>query len=138
METPETLPGGSKFFFGVALPLPLLFLCQAALLWSLDGSGSWDGMGLVIGTVVAIPGLLLANCWILPLRWTSRWAVFLAGLALPAVLVLTGYLWLYGGAARRVINGAFVSPFIGVWLFALAFFVPLVAALLYARKARRA
>jgi hypothetical protein len=134
----DSLPGGSKFFFGVALPLPVLFLCQVALIWSLDSSGSWDGMGLAIGTVVAIPGLLLANCWVLPLRWASRWAVFSAGMALPAVLVLTEYLWLYGGPARRVINGALVSPFIGVWLFVLAFFVPLIAALVHARKARRA
>jgi hypothetical protein len=32
MDSPDTLPGGSKFFFGVALPLPVLLLCQAALL----------------------------------------------------------------------------------------------------------
>jgi hypothetical protein len=137
MDSPDTLPGGSKFFFGVALPLPVLLLCQAALLWSLDGSGSWDGLGLVIGTVVAIPGMLIANCWILPLRWASRWAVFLAGLALPAALVLTEYLWLHGGPARRVINAAFIAPFTWVWLFALAFFVPLAAALVCARRARQ-
>ncbi len=134
--TVPALSGFAKLSYGLVLPVLVLFLCQVALLLSLSGSGSWDGMGLVLATLFILPGMLLANCWVLPWRWTTRGQLFAAGLALPAVLVLAEFLWLHGGPVRRLINAAFVAPFLWVWLFFLLLFVPLIASLVYAARRR--
>lgn len=128
-EAKASLSGLAKLGYGLALPVLVLLVCEAALLHSLSGSGSWDGMGLAIVTVLSIPGMLVANGWVFPLRWSARRHLFAAGLALPAVLVLVEYLWLYGGPFRRLINAAFVAPFLWIWLFVLLLFVPLFASI---------
>jgi len=128
------LSSAAKFGYGLALPVLFLVLCEVALLLSLDGSGSFDGLGVAIITVLSIPGMLAANCWVFPLRWSARRHVFAAGLALPAVLVLVEFLWLHGGPFRRLINAAFVAPFLWIWLFVLVLFTPLIASLVHARR----
>ncbi len=135
-STFPALSGFAKFGYGLALPVLVLFLCQVLLLLSLSGSGSWDGMGLGLATLFILPGMLVANCWVLPWPWTTRRQLFAAGLALPALLVLAEFLWLYGGPARRLIHAAFVAPFLWVWLFFLLLFVPLIASLVYAVRRR--
>jgi hypothetical protein len=130
-EPTASLSGLTKFGYGLALPVLVLFFCEAALLHSLSSSGSWDGMGLAIATVISVPGILVANGWVLPLRWSARRHLFAAGLALPAVLLLVEYLWLYGGPFRRIINAAFVAPFLWIWLFVLLLFLPLIASIVH-------
>ena len=120
--------------FGVGLPLLLFIAAQFALVWSLDGGGGFDGMGVVLVTVVMLPTLAIANCWVGYRAWSRRATLFLAGLALPAVVVLTEHLWLHVYATRQVINQAFVAPFPWLWGFGLALFLPLI---LMAYRARR-
>jgi len=129
-DVPATvLSGVTKVGYGLVLPVGVLLLCQVALLLTLDGSGSWDGLGLAVGTLFIVPGMLVANGWVLAWRWTARRRLFVAGLALPAVLVGTEFLWLHGGPLRRLINGAFVAPFTWVWLYVLLLFLPLLVSL---------
>jgi hypothetical protein len=124
----------AKFGYGAALPVLVLVFCQALLILSLDSSGSWDGIGLALGSLVIVPGMLVANCWVLGRPWNARGRIFGAGLALPAILVFVEFLWLHGGPFRRIINAAFVAPFVWVWLFALLFFVPLVVTIARGKK----
>ena len=124
-----TLTGAAKFGYGVALPVLTLVIYQVLLGVSLDSSGSWDGMGLVVAMILSIPGMLVANCWVPMHSWATRRKVLVAGLALPALLALTEFLWLYGGPARRIINAAFVAPFIWVWLFVALLYLPLAASI---------
>lgn len=120
--------------YGIGLPLLGFLAAQASLLWSLDGSGSFDGMGVVLITVVMLPLLAIANGWIRYCEWSRRAALFCAGLALPAVVVLTEYLWLHVYATRQIINSAFIAPFLWVWAFVLALFLPLIVLAVRARR----
>jgi len=132
-----TIKTGAKIGYGVVLPVAAFVLYQALLLESLSGTGSWDGILLGLGLIFMVPGLLLAGCWVLAWPWTSRLKVFAAGLALPAVLALVEYLWLYGSdAIRHAINAALVSPFAWIWVFVALMFVPLAASLALAWKRR--
>jgi len=133
-QSPAKLSGLAKFGYGVALPVLVLLVCQALLILSLDSSGSWDGIGLALGSLVIVPGMLVANCWVLARPWIARGRILGAGLALPAALVFVEFLWLHGGPLRRIINAAFVAPFVWVWLFALLFFVPLVVTVARGKK----
>ena len=133
-ESPAKLSGFAKFGYGVALPVLALLVCQMLLILSLDSSGSWEGIGLAFGTLAIVPGMLVANCWVLARPWIARGRILVAGLALPAVLIFAEFLWLHGGPFRRIINAAFVAPFVWVWLFALLFFLPLVVTVVRGRK----
>lgn len=137
-EHPMTVKTGAKIGYGMVLPVLAFLLYQALLIESLSGTGSWDGILLGLGLLVMIPGLLLAGCWVLAWPWASRRGVFAAGLALPAVLALVEYLWLYGSdAIRHAINAALVAPRAWVWLFVALMFVPLAASLLRAWRRRQ-
>jgi hypothetical protein len=84
-----------------------------------------------------VPGLLLAGCWVLAWPWTSRFKVFAAGLALPAVLALVEYQWLHGHTeVRHAINATLLGSYFWLWLFVALMFVPLAASLALAWKRR--
>jgi len=133
-----TIKTGARIGYGIVLPVAAFVLYQALLLESLSGTGSWDGILIGLGLIFMVPGLLLAGCWVLAWPWTSRLKVFAAGLALPAVLALVEYLWLYGSdTIRHAINAALVSPFAWIWVFVALMFVPLAASLVLAWKRRK-
>lgn len=139
MSTP-LIRGWPKFSYGVVLPVAVLVLYQMALLESLSGTGSWDGILLGLGLIFIVPGMLAANCWVLAWPWAARHRLFAAGLALPFVLALVEYLWLYGGSTtRQVINGALLGSFFWPRLFGALMFLPLAVSLALAwRRSRRA
>ncbi|HRD50311.1 MAG: hypothetical protein JNK95_03640 [Candidatus Competibacter sp.] len=136
-------PGASlvaRIGYGVLLPVAVFISYQFTLIESTSGTGSWDGMGLFFGSLFIVPGLVLLNGWVIPLRWERRLALFLAGLILPAVVGLAEYGWLYGPSPiRAAINAAFVAPFVWVWVFAFLLCAPLGTVILRAiwRRIRR-
>lgn len=75
-------------------------------------------MGIFFGSLVIVPGLLVLNGWVIPVRWGRRRCVFLAGVMLPVVIGVIEYFWLHGPSrTRSAINSAFVAPFVWIWLF---------------------
>ena len=131
--TNRGVSAAAKIGYGILLPLVGFIACQLALIGSTNGTGSWDGIGIVFSSLVSVPGLLVINGWVLPLRWDRRRSVLLAGLVLPAVIGAVEYLWLHGPYKMRgAINAAFVSPFVWVWLFIILLCAPLAVSLTYA------
>lgn len=136
--TPETattalshcLSVPARFGYGIALPLLVLVVVQYLLMATNPHPDSWGGMGIFFTTVVAVPVLLIANTWVLVLRWRRRATAFLAGMALPLTIIVPSILYTFG--SKRLSQMIFVySP----W--ALLYLLPLVAAVIVTR-ARRA
>lgn len=111
---------------GVVLPTILFVIYQILLLVSLDSGGGWDGIGIAFGSLIVVPGLLIANCWTLFLPWQRKSTLFFAGTALPALVSVMELLMVHGPyRIRWAINAAFVAPFVWLWLFAIILFTPL-------------
>lgn len=128
----------SKLVFGWLLWMIVFVACQMLLIGSTSGTGSWEGMTIFFGSLFMVPGLFVANCWVLPLRWSQRSSVFLAGLLLPAAMGLVEYLFLYGPRTLRgSFHAAFVSPFLWLWGAVILFFLPLLASVAYAINRRK-
>lgn len=116
----------AKLGCGIVLPIVLFVIYQILLLVSLDSGGGWDGMAIAFGSLLIVPGLLIANCWTLFLSWPRKSTLFVAGTALPALVGVMELLMVHGPyRIRWAINAAFVAPFIGLWLFGIALFTPL-------------
>lgn len=116
----------AKLGCGVVLPAILFVIYQILLLVSLDSGGGWDGIALAFGSLVIVPGLLIANGWTLFLSWPRKSPLFFAGMALPALVGVMELLMVHGPyRIRWAINAAFVAPFPWLWLFAIALFSPL-------------
>jgi hypothetical protein len=86
----------SKIGYGILLPEIVFVAYQLILIGSTSGTGSWDGMGVFFGSVFIVPGLLVANCWVIPIHWEQKGSAFLAGLMTPAVIGAIEFFWLYG------------------------------------------
>lgn len=123
----------AKIVNAILVPDLLFIAGQAALVESTSGTGSWDGMGIAFGSLVLVPGLLVLNCWVMPLRWQRKLRVFIAGLLIPAFISLTEYLWLHGPRPlRAAMYHASVAPFLWFWFYGFLLFVPLLASLSFA------
>jgi hypothetical protein len=128
----------AKIGLGILLPVATFVGYQAALIGSTSGTGSWDGMGIFFGSIVIVPGLLVLNCWVIPVRWVKKRSVFLAGAMLPAVIGFVEYFWLHGPyKIRGAINAVFVAPGTWIWFFIIMLFTPLIVSLTYALARRR-
>jgi hypothetical protein len=128
----------AKIGFGILLPVATFVAYQLALIGSTSGTGSWDGMTIFFGSIVIVPGLLVLNCWVIPVRWVQKRLVFLAGAMLPAVIGFVEYFWLHGPyKIRGAINAAFVAPGTWIWFFIIMLFAPLIVSLAYALTRRR-
>jgi hypothetical protein len=89
-------------------------------------------MSIFFGSIFIIPGLLIANCWVVPIQWGKRSAVYFSGLAIPAEIGAIEYFWLFGpDKIRWAINSVNVAPFPWIWLF-----VPLLISIIYAVRRR--
>lgn len=122
----RAVSGAAKLGYGVLLPAILFIVYQIVLIGSMNSTGGWEGMGIAFGSLVIVPALLIANCWVLFVAWMRRTAVMLAGIALPAVIGTAEYFLLHGPSwIRWAINAAFVAPFTWLWLFAMRLFAPL-------------
>jgi hypothetical protein len=122
----QPVSGGAKFGYGIFLPVVFFVACQILLILSLDSGGGWDGIGLAFGSLVIVPALLIANCWVLFIVWRRRSTVILAGTMLPAGIGAMEFLLVHGPfRIRWAVNAAFVAPFTWLWLFAALVFAPL-------------
>lgn len=130
-----SVPG--KIGYGILLPEIVFVICQFALIGSKSGTGSWDGMSIFFGSIFIVPGLLLANCWVIPIRWKKRRGVFIAGLGIPALIGAIEYLWLLGPSKIRwAINSIMAGSFPWIWLIVLLLFMPLFISVIYAIRRR--
>ena len=91
------MPKSAKKIFGVLLPV-LTFMGFDVLLCGSVGGGErgFAVMALTFASIVIIPGLLVANCWVLLFRWQKKYELFLAGLLLPVVVGFLEYLFVWG------------------------------------------
>jgi|GEM_PF-1797605 hypothetical protein len=123
----------SKIGNGIVLPDTVFVAYQIILIGSTNGTGSWDGMLIFFDSLFIVPGLLVANCWVILNQWGRRISVFVAGLMIPAVIGAIEFLWLYGpDKTRWAIDSARLAPSRGIWLFILLLFAPLLISIIYA------
>lgn len=93
------LSNRTKFMFGSLFPVLVFVGYNLLLLGSVNGKGEalgFAGMGLMFASFILVPGLLVANCWMLFFRWEEKSWLFLGGLLLPFVVGFLEYLFLYG------------------------------------------
>jgi hypothetical protein len=117
-----------KVLYGVLFPIALFIAYQLALIKSASGTGQWDGMMIFFGSIVIVPGLLVANCWVIPVRWQRKGRAFLAGLALPAVIGVIEYFWLHGGSTKRAAIEAALEA-IWPWPLLVLMVIPLLVSI---------
>jgi hypothetical protein len=132
-----TLSSAAKFTYGILLPLAIFIAYQFALIGSDDGNGSWDGMYIFFGSLVLVPALLVANCWVIPVRWRQRRRVFAAGMALPCLIAVPEYLFMHGPLSVQA--SILKASKMEVLLFIALLYLPLLVAIIHAvyRRATR-
>ncbi|HTT08530.1 MAG TPA: hypothetical protein VMH34_07050 [Gammaproteobacteria bacterium] len=125
---------GARVCLGILLPVMVFIGYQFALIKSLDGTGSWDGMSLAFGSLFIVPGLYVTNLWVVMNQWARKSEAFIAGMMIPSVIALVEYLWVgdYSYKARTAINHAFIAPFLWIWLFVFMLFTPLIVSIIRA------
>lgn len=131
------IPAAARMGYGVALPLAAFIAYQFLLIESTSGTGSWHGMSIFFSSLFSVPVLLAANCWVIAFRWGGKLGAFLAGMALPLVVMVPEYMYL-DGRYHQAIHNAVSGGHRVVWLFVFLPFLPLLVAILHAICRRRA
>ena len=85
----------TKFWLGVVIPAIGLALVVTAALATGQGKAEAP-MLLFFASLVAVPGVLLLNCWVLFVAWSSRIRMLVAACAIPAVVGLGALLVVHG------------------------------------------
>ena len=100
-----------RFWLGVVLPIVLLALWIALLIATGHGR---QGAPLVMffASFVALPATMLANCWVLFVNWKTRARLFLAGLALPALVGLAAALVVHATGHAQELGMLLLTPFL--------------------------
>jgi hypothetical protein len=134
-----TMPLARRFGFGVVLPIVAFIAWQLGLIASTSGSGSWDGMTVFFASLVLVPALLVAGCWVLPWAWSSVIHLVFAGLSLPGIVAVLEYAWLHRGGYRlgQAIDTALHTGHPALALFVLALYAPLIVAIVHGLRSRR-
>lgn len=124
----KVVSASGKIGLGILLPTMAFVAYQVVLIEAARGRGDWAGMGLAFGSFVLVPGLLIANCWVLFRGWRRRLALLLSGFVLPGVIGVMEYVGIRweSSATRTPIDALFVSPFVGLWLIVALVFSPLL------------
>jgi hypothetical protein len=133
----------SRFWFGALIPTVVLAAMLAGVLAT--GSGKREAPIVVFfASLVAVPATLLANQWTLFVQWRSCGSALLAGLVIPAVLVLAAMLGIHGSGRVQAAGFLVWLPFIAVptrtstlQLLALIWAVMLLAAFVAAWRLQR-
>lgn len=116
----------TRALFALVLAEVFFIACQALLIHSTDGTGSWDGMGIAFGSLVLVPMLLITNCWVVLTRFRHKWKILLASLFIPGTTAILEYLWLnYKFGVRNLMQRLFVGRY-WVWFFIFLNFLPLI------------
>lgn len=122
----KPVPVVIRALFALVLAEVFFIACQALLIHSTDGTGSWDGMGIAFGSLVLVPMLLVTNCWVVLTRFRHKWTVLLASLFIPGTTAILEYLWLnYKFGVRNLMQRLFVGRY-WVWFFIFLNFLPLI------------
>ena len=85
----------TKFWLGAVTPAIGLALVVAAALATGQGKAEAPLL-LFFASVVAVPGVLLLNCWVLFVAWSSRIRMLVAACAMPALVGLGALLVVHG------------------------------------------
>ena len=110
------------------MPVAGLIVFDFALGEASRGGGGFEAAWLVIVGVFVVPGLLVADCWLFFVPWSGRARVFLAGLALPALMGAVQAMFLYGPRDFSRWGNTVLTAWPGLlWVFLALFFVPLLA-----------
>lgn len=136
MTAPAPISLLARLGNGVLLPMALFVLWQFALIASTSGTGSWAGMTVFFSSLVTVPALIVLDLWVLAVRWRSHFRALFAGFALPAAFGALEALVMHGsGRTLAPLESALENPFAP--LVAIAFAIPLVAAVTMAVARRR-
>lgn len=135
--TSQALPVRTRFWLGSVLPVLILVGLVALLIAT--GIGRREAPMIVFfASLVAVPGLVLANCWTLFIAWTSRVRLLLSAAALPALFFLGALLFTHGASRWQEAGMLVLAPFMHIpmhnigWL-AVAWLAALVGLLLSAK-----
>lgn len=122
----KPVPVVIRALFALVLAEVFFIACQALLIHSIDGTGSWDGMGIAFGSLVLVPMLLVTNCWVVITRLRHKWMVLLTSLLIPGTTAILEYLWLnYKFGVRNFMQHLFVGQY-WLWFFIFLNFLPLI------------
>ena len=96
----ETVTGTTKIVLGVVLPMFAFLIYDLLLFRSIGGKGEdlgAAGMMLSLGSFIIVPGLFMLNAAIMIRPWKTKLGVLFAGVALPTVVAIAEFVYVYGG-----------------------------------------
>jgi hypothetical protein len=103
----------TKFWLGAFIPaIGLALVVAAALATGHDKAEA--PMLLFFASLVAVPGVLLLNCWVLFVAWSSGIRMLAAACAIPAVVGLGSLLVVHGTGRWQEAGIAILLPFLMV------------------------
>jgi hypothetical protein len=100
----------TRFWLGVVLPTVLLTLLIVLVIATGRGKESAP-MALFFASMVALPGTMLCNCWVLFISWRSKVRLFLGGLAFPALVGFGSALLVHGTGHGQELGVLVLYPF---------------------------
>ena len=100
----------TKFWLGAVIPAIGLALVVTVELATGQGEAEAP-MLLFFASLVAVPGVLLLNCWVLFVAWSSRIRMLVAACAIPALVGLGAVLLLHGTGHWREVGIVILLPF---------------------------
>lgn len=107
----QPMPLRFKFWLGLILPGAVLVAVVAFLL--VTGSGKREAPAIVFfASLVAVPALVLANCWTLFVDWSSRVSLVLSAAVIPALFVLGALLFIHGAGRWQEAGIILLAPFL--------------------------
>ena len=103
----------TKFWLGAVLPaIGLALVVAAAIATGRDRAEA--PMLLFFASLVAVPGVLLLNCWVLFVAWSSGIRMLVAACAIPALVGLGSLLVVHGTGHWQEAGFAILLPFLMV------------------------
>lgn len=103
----------TRFWLGAVIPTAGLALVFAATIAS--GHGRAEAPLLLFFTsLVAVPAVLLLNCWVLFVAWSSRLSMLVAAGTIPAIVGLSGVLVVHGTGHWQEAGVYMLLPFLAI------------------------
>ena len=128
----------NRFLLGSVLPTVLLVVGLSLLLAT--GIGKREAPAIVFfASLFAVPAVLLLNCWVLFIAWSSSTRIALAAAVLPGLFALGALLAIHSTGGWQQLGMAVLMPFLPVpmrhlELLAGLWAVALVIVLLWAHR----
>lgn len=98
-------------------------------------------MGMLILSFVAVPAVMLTNCWVLFVSWRGRAPLIIAGLLVPSYVGAAMTIFIHGTRGEGNVGGALLTPFFMILVVATAqplatFAIWLLAMIAFVLRAR--